>query len=308
MIRALVLGLGLLAGPAASAEITVFAAASVAPALEEAAAPWARETGHAVTVAPAASSALARQIAQGAPADLFVSASSEWIDWLAARGLVAENTRRPLMGNRLVLVGHGADGPTPVTLAPGDDIAARLGAEGRLAMALVAAVPAGIYGREALGWLGQWETLAPRVAQADNVRAALALVALGEAPLGIVYATDAAAEPRVHVVGTFPPESHAPIVYAGAAVAGSAAPEAAAELLDWLGGEAAADVFAAHGFSPAAGAGNGPGVSGGADLPAEASTAHRSGTPAGPGDGSATGRSHPPGAAGPAPETRHSAR
>ncbi|SLN52503.1 Molybdate-binding periplasmic protein precursor [Roseivivax jejudonensis] len=252
MIRVLALSLSLclLARPALADTVTVFAAASLGPALEEAAALWEDETGHDVTVAAAGSSVLARQIAQGAPADLYVSASPDWMDWTEGQGVIDVESRRVLMTNALVLVGHGGLRIAPVPMSPEFDIPARLGEEGRLAMALVDAVPAGLYGRQALTWLGQWEALAPRVAQADNVRAALALVALGEAPLGVVYATDARAEPRVHVAGTFPPESHDPIVYPGAVIAGADSPEAAGALLDWLAGPAAQAVFARHGFGP----------------------------------------------------------
>ncbi|WP_372835567.1 molybdate ABC transporter substrate-binding protein, partial [Puniceibacterium confluentis] len=204
------------AGPLAAAEVTVFAAASTGDVLAQAASVWAAETGNSVTVVPAGSSALARQIAAGAPADLFVSANPEWMDWLDQQGMIRTETRRVLMGNALVLIRTGPAWGKATEITPDFDIAARLGPDARLAMALIEAVPAGIYGQAALAWMGQWEALAPRVAQADNVRAALALVALGEAPYGIVYATDAAAEKRVHVVATFPAESHPPILYPGA--------------------------------------------------------------------------------------------
>ncbi|SFE56133.1 molybdate ABC transporter substrate-binding protein [Roseivivax sediminis] len=249
MIRALLLAC-LFATPLRAAEITVFAAASLGPALEEAADAWAEQSGHRAVVSPAGSSALARQIAQGAPADVILSANPDWIDWLEDRDLIDSATRRVLMSNRLVLIARGAgdDSATPVTADT--DIAGDLG-DGRLAMALVQAVPAGIYGRQALTTLGQWEALAPRVAQADNVRAALALVALGEAPLGIVYATDAAGEKRVHVAGIFPEGSHDPILNPGAVTANAAEPEAARAFLDWLGGPAGRAILDAHGFGPA---------------------------------------------------------
>ncbi len=244
----LLLALAVLCGPARAADVTVFAAASLGDALSEAAEAWTVETGHDVTIAPAGSSALARQIAAGAPADVVILANTDWMDWLAGQGLLRDGTRRVLMGNSLVLVAHGEGPNTPEVLAPGFDIAARLGPSERLAMALVEAVPAGIYGKAALQARGTWEALAPRVAQTDNVRAALALVALGEAPLGIVYATDARAEPRVHVMGTFDADSHPPILYPGAVARDAAAPEAAGAFLDWLGGAEARAILADHGF------------------------------------------------------------
>lgn len=249
MVRfALILAVVIAAGPVRAAEITVFAAASLGDALQEAAALWQAETGHEVTIAPAGSSVLARQIAAGAPADLFLSANPDWMDWLAAQGLIDATTRRVLMGNVLVLIGPGPGPGAPEVIGPGYDIAAQLGPDQRLAMALVTAVPAGIYGKAALEWLGQWEALRPRVAQADNVRAALAFVALGEAPLGIVYATDALAEPRVRVIATFPAQSHPPIRYPGAVTTEAAEPAVAAAFLDWMGGARARSVWADHGF------------------------------------------------------------
>lgn len=243
-----VIALLCLAQPVRAADVTVFAAASLGDVLKEAATLWEAETGHAVTLVPAGSSALARQIAAGAPADVFLSASPDWMDWLQAQDLIDTATRRILMQNALVLVGSGASARGPVVMGPGFDIAARLGPDERLAMALVNAVPAGIYGKEALQWLGQWEALAPHVAQADNVRAALALVALGEAPLGIVYATDARAEPDVHVIATFPEDSHPPILYPGAVTTDAADPVAAAAFLDWIRGPETQAILVDHGF------------------------------------------------------------
>ncbi len=238
----LALLLSLCAGPALADRITVFAAASLKTAMDRLAALYEDATGGRVTVALAGSSALARQIQQGAPADVFVSANADWMDRLEADGLLVPGSRRDLLGNRLVLV--APDGAAPLDPA---DLPAALG-EGRLAMALVEAVPAGIYGRAALESLGLWQALGPRVAQADNVRAALALVATGAAPYGVVYATDAAAEPRVEVVATFPDDSHPPIVYP-AALVGEGGAEAAA-FLDWLGEGEAGAVFADLGFTP----------------------------------------------------------
>ena len=212
------------------AAVTVFAASSLKTALDEAIAVYEGQ----VTASYAGSSALARQIGYGAPADLFISANPDWVDWLTGQGLVSEQT--PLLGNRLVLIGpEGSAAGTPETLVPGAE---------RVAMALVDAVPAGIYGKQALTSLGLWETVAPRVVQADNVRAALALVALGEARLGVVYATDALAEPRVTVLATFPEAAHAPIRYPLARLT----PQGDG-LYDWLQRDEAAKIFEKHGFS-----------------------------------------------------------
>ncbi|SNR64841.1 molybdate ABC transporter substrate-binding protein [Puniceibacterium sediminis] len=249
-VRSLTLWLVLIccAVPLRAAEIMVFAAASTGDALTEAAQVWEAETGNQVTLAPAGSSALARQIAAGAPVDIFLSANPEWMDWLDGQGMIDPETRRILMGNALVLIRTGPAWGKAVDITPDFDIAARLGPDARLAMALVEAVPAGIYGKAALEWLGQWDALAPRVAQADNVRAALALVALGEAPYGIVYATDAVAERRVHVAATFPEESHPPILYPGAVTRDAAEPEAAEAFLDWLAGPEGGAILQQHGF------------------------------------------------------------
>lgn len=230
----------LLAGPLRAAEVTVFAAASLKTALEEVAAGWEAATGHDLRLSFAGSSVLARQIAQGAPADLFLSANGDWMDWLEEQGAVDAAQRRDLLGNRLVLIGPaGAEAIAP------DALVGDLG-RGRLAMALVDAVPAGIYGKAALVHFGQWDGLQRQIVQSDNVRAAQALVAIGAAQAGIVYATDAAAEPRVAVRATYPEHSHPPIRYPVATTA-QAAPEAA-EFLAHLTGPAAAAIFTRHGF------------------------------------------------------------
>ena len=241
----LAFGLGLAAPGLGADGLTVFAAASLKNAMDEIAARFERETGHAVAVSFAGSSALARQIRYGAPADIFISANPGWMDALEREGLIDPASRFDLLGNALVLVAHGRDA-AEVEIAPGMDLAAMLG-EGRLAMTLVDAVPAGIYGKAALERLGAWEAAAPRVAQADNVRAALALVSSGEAPLGIVYATDAAADDNVTVVGTFPAGAHPPIVYPAAAVAASRNPHKS-RFLAWLRGPAAREAFERQGF------------------------------------------------------------
>lgn len=231
--------------PAEARPVTVFAAASLKTALDAVAAAFTDATGTETRLSYAGSSALARQIEQGAPAQVFVSANPGWMDVLDGQGLLAPGTRTNLLTNRLVLIaGQGMD----VTLdpVPGADLAAALG-DGRLAMALVDAVPAGIYGKAALQSLGLWDAIAERVAQTDNVRAALRLVAAGEAPLGIVYATDAAAEPRVRVVGVFAPSSHPPILYPAAIVGDGDTPEARA-FLAFLAGPLAGALFREHGF------------------------------------------------------------
>ena len=246
-IALLAAGLGALSAPlAGAAEITVFAAASLKNALDEAAQEWGSRSGDEVAVSLAGSSALARQIQQGAPADVFISANVKWMDTLAGDGLIVEASRHNLLGNAMVLVAHGRNAPA-VPISSGFDLAGLLG-DGKLAMALVDSVPAGIYGKAALTSLGVWNSVEPKVAQSDNVRAALALVARGEAPYGIVYATDAAADDNVSVVGTFPADSHEPIVYPAALVAPGAKPEAKA-FLDFLASPQARPIFEEQGFT-----------------------------------------------------------
>jgi molybdate transport system substrate-binding protein len=237
--------LALLPMPAAAEEVVVFAAASLQTALDGLAAAWEAETGHDVVLSYAGTSQLARQVEAGAPAQVFVSASADWMDALEDGGLIDPASRTDLLGNTLVLVAHGAD-VAPVALGPDTDLPALLGG-GRLAMALVDSVPAGQYGREALASLGLWDEAEPLVAQAENVRAALALVASGEAPYGIVYASDAAAEPGVTVVAAFPEGSHAPVVYSAALVAANAT-DAARAFLAHLDAPEADAAFAAEGF------------------------------------------------------------
>jgi molybdate transport system substrate-binding protein len=240
--------LAFLVTPARSAadEVLVFAAASLTDALDRVAEAWAAETGHVAVMSYAGSSALARQIQEGAPADIFISASVDWMDEIAASGDLREGTRRDILGNRLVLIAHGRDAAA-VTIDDGLDLAGLLDG-GRLSMALVEAVPAGIYGREALTSLGLWDEVEPMVAQSDNVRAALAFVARGEAPLGIVYATDAAIEDGVSVVGTFPEDSHAPIVYPAGITAQSESP-VAGDFLDFMTSDTARLIWEEFGFT-----------------------------------------------------------
>lgn len=245
--RATALALAVAAPVMAEAdEITAFAAASLANAMAEIEARFEATTGHDLIVSLAGSSALARQIRQGAPADVFISANPGWMDTLAADGLVADGTRFDLLNNSLVLIAAGTEA-APVEIGPDMDLAGLLG-DGRLAMALVDAVPAGIYGKAALESLELWDGVAAQVAQADNVRAALAFVATGEAPLGIVYATDAVAEDSVTVVATFPADTHPPIVYPAVALAESDNP-LNATLLDFLKSPVARQAFERQGFA-----------------------------------------------------------
>ncbi len=235
-----------LAAPAAqAADAVVFAAASLKNALDAVMADWARASGNTVTISYGASSALAKQIEQGAPADIFFSADLDWMNYLQKHGLIDPGSRRSVLGNTLVLVGPA--GAAPVAIAPGFDLHGALGG-GKLAMASVDSVPAGKYGKAALTSLGVWDGVAGEVAQADNVRAALAFVATGEAPLGIVYATDAHADARVAVVGTFPDDSHPPIVYPVALTATSTS-AAAKSLVAYLAAPEARAVFEGHGFT-----------------------------------------------------------
>ncbi|MBY6140322.1 molybdate ABC transporter substrate-binding protein [Leisingera daeponensis] len=228
----------------AHAGITVFAAASTKTALDDIAAAYTADTGQNITFSYAGSPALARQIQLGAPADLFISANPGWMNVLQDEGLIDAGSRVDLLANRLVLIAHGTAVP-PLNLET-TDLAGLLG-EGRLAMALVDAVPAGIYGKAALAALGQWPSVAPKVAQAANVRAALALVASGEAPMGVVYATDARASAGVSVIAAFPQDSHPPVIYPAAAVAGGNTGEAKA-FLAYLRSPKGRDIFLQHGF------------------------------------------------------------
>ncbi|WP_310151872.1 molybdate ABC transporter substrate-binding protein [Luteimonas sp. 3794] len=231
----------------ARAPLTVFAAASLKEAMDAAAARYQQDTGQPVRVSYAASPALARQIQQRAPADVFVSADLDWMDWLQARGLVTASSRRDLLGNTLVLIAPAHSTTQPFALTRDSDLLPLLGARGRLALARTASVPAGRYARAAFASLGQWPALQPRVAETDSVRSALTLVARGEAPLGVVYGSDAQAEPRVKVLATFPADSHPAIVYPVARIAASRHPQADA-FVRWLDGDVASALFRRHGF------------------------------------------------------------
>ena len=224
--------------------VLVFAAASLKTALDQVAADYQRQTGQGVTVSYAASSVLARQIQAGAPADIFISANEDWMDVLQDQDQIDEASRVDLLGNGLVVIA-GRDQPD-IALESGDALTSALGRD-YLAMALVDAVPAGIYGKAALETLGLWQMVEGQVAQTDNVRAALALVAVGAARLGIVYRTDAQAEPRVRVVAEVDSSLHPVIIYP-AAMTAKARPGAGA-FLDYLTSDAAQAVFKGQGFT-----------------------------------------------------------
>lgn len=250
LLPALLAGLLLAAcapGEAANGPV-VLAASSMQEALEEAADAWAAQGHPRPVLSFAGSSALARQVEAGAPGDLFVSADEEWMDRLVAEGHIAPATRRDLAGNRLVLVAP-AGPPVSLSLAPGVDLSARLGRNGRLAIGEPETLPAGRYGKAALTALGAWPRVAGRLAIADSVRGALALVARGEAPLGVVYATDARAEPSVQVAGVFAANTHPPIRYPMAQLVSSSHPDAAgfAAFLTSPDGQA---ILARYGFTP----------------------------------------------------------
>ena len=225
--------------------VLIFAAASLQTALDALIAPLERLTGAQVRVSYAASSALARQIENGAPADLFISADLDWMDYLAGKQLIRADSRVNLLGNRLVLIAPTTQSVT-LKIAPGFGRAAALGRD-RLALADPAAVPAGKYARAALTSLGVWNAVANKIAAAENVRAALLLVSRREAPLGIVYHTDAIADPGVRIGDTFPATTHPAIVYPAALMSGAS--PAAAKVLDYLKSNDARAVFVAQGFT-----------------------------------------------------------
>jgi molybdate transport system substrate-binding protein len=228
--------------------ITVFAAASLKESLDAAAAAWEKRSGQHVVVSYGASSALARQIEKDAPADVFVSADEDWMDYLAERKRLAAGTRFDLVGNRLVLVAPAASGLAAVDLRNPVDFVHALG-EGRVAIADVETVPAGKYGKQALERLNLWPAVSAHLAPAENVRGALAFVARAEAPLGVVYATDARAEPRVRVVATFPADTHVRIVYPVAALARPRATASSKAFLAFLRSPHAQAIFLRAGFT-----------------------------------------------------------
>jgi molybdate transport system substrate-binding protein len=244
----LVVASAAIAAPAKPAPepILVFAAASLQGSLDNVAAAWTKRSGQQVKISYAGSAALAKQIAQGAPADVFVSADEQWMDTLQAQGAIDPVTRFDLVGNRLVLIAPADGGPRTVALTQ-RGLTEALG-NGRLAMAETTTVPAGRYGRAALTTLDLWTTVSAHLAESDNVRGALAFVARGEAPLGIVYATDARAEPRVRVVATFPARTHPRIVYPASRVR-TADARRSAGFLAYLRGREAQAAFARAGFT-----------------------------------------------------------
>jgi molybdate transport system substrate-binding protein len=229
----------------AKAPVIVFAAASLKNALDRISANWEQESGQTVKTSYAASSTLAKQMEQDAPAQIFISADLGWMDYAAAKGLIEKESRSDLLGNKLVLIAP-KDSSASLDLKPGADLAKALGT-GRLAMGNVESVPAGKYGKAALEKLGLWDTVSNKLAQAESVRAALLLVSRGEAPLGIVYQTDAAADPNVKIVATFPADSHPPIIYPVALTVKANA--AAASFLDYIKSAKAAPAFEAQGFT-----------------------------------------------------------
>ncbi len=237
--------LALASVPAMAADVTVFGAASLADALKEVAADYQRDGGKAVVTSFAASSTLARQIEASGGADIFISADLDWMDYLDKKGLIAAGSRENLLANRLVLIAP-KDAATSIAIAPHFDLLSALKG-GRLAIANPDTVPAGKYGRAALTALGVWDSVAAHLANAEDVRVALAYVARGEAPLGIVYATDAKAEPAVKIVGIFPPDSHPPILYPAALIK-DAKPDARG-FLAYLSSSAARAIFEKDGFT-----------------------------------------------------------
>ncbi|MBK8176326.1 MAG: molybdate ABC transporter substrate-binding protein [Rhodospirillales bacterium] len=256
-LRAYVVGICLLiaplvvpiAGRAADPEvITVFAAASLTDALSQAAKAYRNEGGPEVRFSFAASSALARQIEAGAPADIYASANEEWMDYLAGKNAIEASSRVSPLGNSLVMIAPADSTLDHVTIAPDFDITGLIGKDNKLVTGDPDSVPVGIYAKKALEHLGVWDKAEPMVARAESVRAALALVERGEAPLGIVYGTDAMASDKVKVVGTFPPDSYPAISYPFAIVAGKDTPEVR-KLFDYLTGGAAASVYQRDGFT-----------------------------------------------------------
>jgi len=230
----------------AQEQITVFAAASLKNALDDTNAVFTKASGLKVVASYEASSALARQIEQGAPADIFISADVRWMDYASEHKLIKPDTRVNLLGNKLVLIAPKDSRLGHVTIGDGFDIA-KLAGDGRIAVADVKAVPAGLYAKAALEKLGAWTAAEPKLAQAGNVRATLAFVARGETPVGIVYETDARIEPKVKVIGAFPDGSYPPVTYPVAATANGK--PAAARYLGFLATPTAKAIFERYGFS-----------------------------------------------------------
>ena len=230
----------------AADKVTVFAAASLKTGLDAVSAAWTAGTGNETAISYASSSALAKQIEEGAPADIFMSADLAWMTYLTDKNLVAPGSAINLLGNEIVLIAP-RDSKLETKIETNFPLSRLLGG-GKLAMADVKAVPAGKYGKAALESLGVWAAVEPHVAQAENVRAALKLVAIGEAALGIVFATDAKAEPAVKILGTFPPDSHPAIIYPAAITATSKA-AGAKDFVTYLQSVKAQAIFVAQGFT-----------------------------------------------------------
>ncbi|MHA1113823.1 MAG: molybdate ABC transporter substrate-binding protein [Alphaproteobacteria bacterium] len=245
-LLALVVTVSAAGSPARAERVTIFAAASLTMALTAALARFAHSDDARAVPVFAASSTLARQIAAGAPADLYLSAHPSWMAYLDERGRIETGTRVDLLTNRLALIAP-RDAPLDLVIAPGFALRRALG-DGRLAIADPSHVPAGIYARSALISLGAWNAVAGHIAAAWDVRATLALVERGEAPAGIVYESDARASKRIAVAGLFPADSHPPIRYPLAILSGRAHP-AARRLHAFLLGQEAAAIFAVHGFA-----------------------------------------------------------
>jgi molybdate transport system substrate-binding protein len=235
--------------PAPVQTLDVFAAASLKESIDDAGAAYEKRTGIKVRAVYASSAVLAKQVDQGAPADVFISADREWMDWSIKRNLIDVKSQRVIASNRLVLVAPRDSKLITVALRRGVSLT-KLTGGGRIAVGEVASVPAGIYAKAAFENLGLWNEVKDHLAQAENVRGALAFVARGEAPLGVVYATDAQAESKVKVVGVFPESSHAPIVYPAADVRASKHGAAAAAFLAYLSGREGQAILRRHGFGP----------------------------------------------------------
>lgn len=239
-------GLGSHPAGAQEKSVTVFAAASLKNALDDIHAAYTKKTGIKVVASYAASSALMKQIEQGAPADIFASADLAWMDYGSEKKVIKDDTRVNLLGNKLVLIAPKDSRIGDVKIVAGFDLA-KLAGDGKIATGDVRAVPVGRYAKAALEKLGSWAAAEPKFAMTDNVRAALVLVSRGEAALGIVYETDAKVDPGVKIVGTFPPDSHEPITYPVAATV-NARPEAA-DYLAFLRSREAKTVFETYGFT-----------------------------------------------------------
>lgn len=240
--------LTLVTATAGAQDLTVLAAASLKNALDEVSLQYRLPQGGKISISYAGSSALARQIENGAPADIFISADRDWMDYVEKRGLIRSDSRVNLLRNDIVLIAP-AGSKASIEIKPGFPLSTLLGGNGRLAMADPDYVPAGKYGKAALEKLGVWPSVAGKIARAENVRAALNFVSRGEAPLGIVYRTDAAADRKVRIVAVFPADTHPPIVYPAALLKGARDP-GASMFFEFLNSAQARGIFRKHGFMP----------------------------------------------------------